>query len=335
MNRQDVSYLSSSCAVCNTDTYRPVFLIPPKQIVECHSCGHEYVNPIPLSQHTLDYYFPEGEEYSLGTKIDLHFLASTFARYGIHGGKLLDVGCGQGRLVNGLITSGWNESDLYLMDLSEENLAVAHQKYPQCNIVVGDVRVESGFCDYFDAVIALELLEHLVSPKQAMDNMIRSLKPGGILMLRGLPNNHSLEACLGLDKWRMRQFVDHYQFFNPETFSQFAGQFPHVSLMEFGTFLQEGYQYYDLARFARDVGIIEHSLRITTSAYPSDRELFEQVVQLFEGSRLAQYPHLDRLLTHGSPYGSSITDLELFLNRVSLDYLLAPDFSAVIRKGVA
>jgi len=43
-----------------------------------------------------------------------------------------------------------------------------------------DIKWES---DYFDAVVAIEVLEHLYNPQKAIDEMRRILKPGGVCLL--------------------------------------------------------------------------------------------------------------------------------------------------------
>ena len=37
------------CPICRTRNTSPLYFLPPRRLVRCRSCGHEYVDPIPAS----------------------------------------------------------------------------------------------------------------------------------------------------------------------------------------------------------------------------------------------------------------------------------------------
>jgi len=98
---------------------------------------------------------------------------------------ILDVGCGLGMYAN---TIAMNiGSKCVGIDLNRENLEKA-------SVVSNKLNLKSEFKymyaknlefldEQFDKVLCIEVLEHLSNDNQALDEMARVLKPGGILVL--------------------------------------------------------------------------------------------------------------------------------------------------------
>ncbi len=96
--QERITYRPATCAVCSSDDCKPLFSIPPNQIVECKNCSHEYVNPIPILSAISDFVLPSSEEDAPNTEIDMYYLTRIFKKYDIVNCKLLNLGYGQGRL---------------------------------------------------------------------------------------------------------------------------------------------------------------------------------------------------------------------------------------------
>lgn len=91
---------------------------------------------------------------------------------------ILDVGCGAGFLTNELALTGHTVTGV---DLSESSLAVA-ARYDQTKTVTYKVAnaYELPFPDAsFDALCAMDFLEHVEDPAKAIKEFSRVLKPGG------------------------------------------------------------------------------------------------------------------------------------------------------------
>ena len=101
---------------------------------------------------------------------------------------ILDLGCGQGQLVQHLLDHGYANSRG--VDISPEQVELAH-KAGIGSVTLGDYR--AGFDGAtFDAVTATDFFEHLTKAEvlEALDRVHEALRAGGVLILR-VPNSVS------------------------------------------------------------------------------------------------------------------------------------------------
>lgn len=327
--------LTIACPVCRSVRRRELRRIGPRHFVECDDCGHEYVNPVPATQPEIHYSFDAGESEALHTQIDLCYLGQVFDRYGLRNGTMLDLGCGCGRLGAGLLASGWDRKNLHFMDNSTTSLESLRETLGDENVFCGDATepLECG-CS-FDCILMVEFLEDAVRPVEIMRNALVALRPGGVLIVRALPNNRSLEAFLGGSDWKMRVMDCHYNFFNPGTFSRFVQNFESVVVLEFGCFLQPGFRFYHPVRVARDLGLLRRAAPVENAADGSDQT--ERAVALLrdrltDGS-VETYPDAGILPPRQASQLASAAGIQEFFDTAHLDYRLSPDFTAVLRKG--
>lgn len=107
------------------------------------------------------------------------------------GNSVLDMGCGEGRHSIGLFVD--KVVNVFGFDLSLEDINIAssrlsdftieENKDSACLFGVSDIN-ELPFLDgSYDAVICSEVLEHVNSPEESVKELIRVLKPGGVLAL--------------------------------------------------------------------------------------------------------------------------------------------------------
>jgi len=95
---------------------------------------------------------------------------------------VLEIGCGSGYgayLLNQLAPKS------YLgLDVMEEQIALAKNKYPQFQVIVQGAEDLSQFADASkDTVIIFGVLHHIPDWRKAIDEIIRVLKPNGSLFL--------------------------------------------------------------------------------------------------------------------------------------------------------
>ena len=90
--------------------------------------------------------------------------------------KVLDAGCGTGRLMRKLIDEG---AFVTALDISENMLKVVQKKYPDVKTVVGDVEKMPFENNSFDVIISTFVLVHLSNPSTFFEEVCRVLKDKG------------------------------------------------------------------------------------------------------------------------------------------------------------
>jgi len=117
------------------------------------------------------------------------------------GNRVLDVGCGNGYLLKELSLKHKNWHG-FGVDIYSE---VRNIKLPGCTFLVGDICSLPFPDDHFDFVFALDVLEHIWKLEQAMKEIKRVLKNGGILIVSGPTETVFYKLCRFLLKGTFSQ----------------------------------------------------------------------------------------------------------------------------------
>ncbi len=101
------------------------------------------------------------------------------------GERVLDAGCGSGRLIRLVLEEIGAGGSLVELDFAPSMVELAQGKTadPRVDFRVGDAHHLPFANGEFDKVIALALLPHLDDPKRALKEFRRVLKPGGLLVI--------------------------------------------------------------------------------------------------------------------------------------------------------
>ena len=106
------------------------------------------------------------------------------------GQLLLDMGCGEGRHAIGALLE--TPANVIGLDLSFEDLNTAKSRLNDfdlsgcdtfCAFGVGNIKNIPFENASLDAIVCSEVLEHVDSPKESIQELVRVLKPGGIMAL--------------------------------------------------------------------------------------------------------------------------------------------------------
>jgi len=99
--------------------------------------------------------------------------------------RLLDVGCGPAVMEEALAARGFvvHGIDLSVRMIEEGRRRIAARGVKGCTLEVGDVTRLGGAEGFYDAVLAMGVLEYLPDYGPALREMHRVLRPGGTLVL--------------------------------------------------------------------------------------------------------------------------------------------------------
>jgi 2-polyprenyl-3-methyl-5-hydroxy-6-metoxy-1,4-benzoquinol methylase len=140
-------------------------------------------------------------------------------------GRILDAGCGNGSFCGALVAQGGYE--VVGIDLAETGIEIAKRTVPAATFQLLSVQEDlvSIFGSPFDAVVSLEVIEHLYSPKQFVQGMYRAVKPGGLLIIstpyHGYLKNLVLSAAGKMDgHFTVNWEGGHIKFFSRKSLSK-------------------------------------------------------------------------------------------------------------------
>jgi len=139
--------------------------------------------------------------------------------------RIIDIGCGEGFIVNYL-----NRSDITGMDISKRALSIAKRKNPACNFCAGSVYNLSFKKNVFDLVIATEILEHLDNPDRALQEIKRISKKYCIFSVPNEPYFRTMNFLRGKNLTRFGNDIEHVQNWSSEEFVKLVEK--HFDVME-------------------------------------------------------------------------------------------------------
>jgi ubiquinone/menaquinone biosynthesis C-methylase UbiE len=100
-----------------------------------------------------------------------------------HPGRILDVGCGPGMMVDYCVNKGW---EFFGVDISKEMIDECNKKFGQIDSVhfsVGKMQKLEFPDNYFDVVLCMGALEYVDEEDKAIAEISRVLKPYGLFII--------------------------------------------------------------------------------------------------------------------------------------------------------
>jgi SAM-dependent methyltransferase len=122
-----------------------------------------------------------------------------------NGKRVGDIGCGTGHLLLA-IRQSYTPAALTGLEFSEAALGICRSLLPDASFVNSDLYEASDL--QFDVVFCIEVLEHLLYPNKALQNLLRMLDKDGALMVT-VPNG------------RIDTYEGHINFWSPESWQVF------------------------------------------------------------------------------------------------------------------
>jgi glycosyltransferase involved in cell wall biosynthesis/2-polyprenyl-3-methyl-5-hydroxy-6-metoxy-1,4-benzoquinol methylase len=201
-------------------------------VVRCNDCGMVFLNPQP-SDAELSRIYKAG--YFLGAETmdgrqsvremkqaTARLYLDEIRRYsGLHGGRLLEIGSGEGDFLAAAESIGWQVTGI---DYSEAACEVARQRLAHGEVTCGELDDADLAPGQFDLCVLSYVLGHVRNPLELMRQVHRVLKPGGTLLI----------ATPSIDSWSARILRQKWMEFKPEHLSYFDRQTLQTALTKAG-----------------------------------------------------------------------------------------------------
>ncbi|MDD5194878.1 MAG: methyltransferase domain-containing protein [Candidatus Omnitrophica bacterium] len=168
-------------------------------IVRCLQCRFIYANPRESREKIHEKYQNMcDEEYIFeekGRRASAAIILKKISRFA-RKGKILDIGCCAGFLLDEAKKEGWQP---YGVELSQWAVTSARKNFG-LDVFEGDLAKANFPNSYFDAIVMADTIEHLPDPKKTLEEARRILKPDGILYI-ATPDVESFSNKLLRGKW--------------------------------------------------------------------------------------------------------------------------------------
>jgi 2-polyprenyl-3-methyl-5-hydroxy-6-metoxy-1,4-benzoquinol methylase len=228
MNWQSRDLISVACDLCGSAKSRVAYIRPDGlKVVECSGCGLHYLNPRPRDEkvsalYDKDYFRKAGANPNCGYQdysadwFRNSLLVSAAERIAVLGReydfssrRVLEIGCATGESCYLLRRGG---AEPVGVDIAEAAIALACSRYPGIDFRSGGIEsIAPPEC--FDLIVAFEVIEHVLSPKEFFRRASTLLREGGALVLS--TPNLDCGRNVGFDRWRgFHESLEHLYFFD-------------------------------------------------------------------------------------------------------------------------
>lgn len=147
------------------------------EIQRCDRCQTLYTRTLPAPNQKFDYQSLEVGSIPEYIHQRMRKVVQSFSEYR-QTNRFLEVGFGAGHIISKAHELGW---DVYGVEVSKP--AIAKAKKQGFNVFWGDVTAAGYPDNYFDVVVASEVIEHLEQPAILVAEVQRILRPNGLFWL--------------------------------------------------------------------------------------------------------------------------------------------------------
>lgn len=188
------------------------------RIVRCTECGFIYANPRPKQEVLAGNYCQMADplylEEEKGRRVSARAILDQLQKFK-KPGRLLDVGCSVGFLLDEAAKRGW---EVYGVELSQWAVDYAREKLGIKTVFHGHLKDAPFEPGYFDAVLLIDSIEHLTEPKETLIRLRKLLKKDGLICINTPDIDSLLSRTLKARWWGVKQ--SHLYYFTARSLKQ-------------------------------------------------------------------------------------------------------------------
>lgn len=211
-------------------------------VIECQNCGLYQISP-KLNSSEIEKYYPadyicyleaiedDHNAFSrLNRRVALDKRCKQVTKRARQPGRILDIGCATGIFLDGMQNRGW---DPYGIEPNQQAADYAKKRF-KIEVFNGYLEEANLSDSSFDVITLWDVLEHVQNPNVFFEEILRILKPGGIV-IGTLPNATAWERYLFGEYWVGWEIPRHYRSHTPTTIRNFLKQhgFLNIELFSF------------------------------------------------------------------------------------------------------
>jgi len=212
-----------TCVTCHNEGWRYLYHRQGWDLVRCTTCGLVRLDPIPTDDQLAAHYGArfESGNYEPSKAVErLPTLRGVFDEVaGRTPGRIFDVGCFDGGLLDIAADAGW---ETWGLDYQGPAVEIARAKHPG-RIAVGPLESYVPPRQDFDVVTGVGVIEHLRQPESFSQFAAKALKPGGLLIVQ-TPDRGSLPAAVLGRYWPPIAPPEHIWYFNRANLRRLLGE---------------------------------------------------------------------------------------------------------------
>lgn len=176
------------CCQCGSTSYKVIASGPVVPVILCTQCGLMRQGPGSKDQESFsltscaggdERYTEQRLEKESTQLIDYLKVLPKLEKVRPAKGKLLEIGCSTGRLLNEIQKAGWLasgvEPDKWAYNLAKETYGLD---------VINAYFQDAGYAnEIFDVILMFHVIEHIPNPFNSLKQLNKLIKPGGILVM--------------------------------------------------------------------------------------------------------------------------------------------------------
>lgn len=204
-----------NCLLCGSNKLVPLPRYAAASLVKCEQCSFVFAVLVPTTDELIAHYetYPRHDSISPITLKRYKELCDGFLPYR-QTGNFLDVGCGNGHLLDVAKKEGWKTFGTEFTDT-----AVAICRSKGISMQQGVLNADAYPAGSFDVITFIEVLEHINNPHDELRKFHKLLRPGGILYIT-TPNFNSLTRLTLKERWHAIEYPEHLCYYTARTLNK-------------------------------------------------------------------------------------------------------------------
>lgn len=260
----------STCNLCGSIKRTEWAKSDPIIAYECADCGLVYHDPQLTAKgrelfYASGYFALQNDPADAAERDKMYEVEIGFLEKHLKEGKVLDVGCGGGFLLNKFGPS-WEKYGIEF-----DHTAAEHARTVlKLDVKEGEANETVHPADFFDCIVLRGVIEHMADPKTMLKHVTPWLKPNGLLYITSTPNIESLCAELYREKWKLFT-ADHQLHFSKRTILELGKELG-MSLFDSAYFYLEtpyAHEIEDYRKILKDAELIARNKKDEVGSSPA------------------------------------------------------------------